>query len=131
MLLGRKGTEGAMMDFRAELANELPYLRRFGRALAGDPAVADDLVQDCIERALASLGLNLEERGDAVLRSVKWRGLRAGPSPPMSTVNLMALNATQLKSCLCKMRAHARPWKLTGARTNSLSKLMRRFSRRR
>jgi RNA polymerase sigma-70 factor (ECF subfamily) len=40
------------MDFRSQLAGELPYLRRFSRALVGDPALADDLVQDCIERAL-------------------------------------------------------------------------------
>jgi RNA polymerase sigma-70 factor (ECF subfamily) len=40
------------MDFRSQLPNELPYLRRFARALAGDAALADDLVQDCLERAL-------------------------------------------------------------------------------
>ena len=40
------------MDFRTDLAGEIPYLRRFARALAGDAALADDLVQDCIERAL-------------------------------------------------------------------------------
>lgn len=40
------------MDFRAQLAGELPPLRRFARALCGDPALADDLVQDCVERAI-------------------------------------------------------------------------------
>jgi RNA polymerase sigma-70 factor (ECF subfamily) len=40
------------MDFRTQLAGELPYLRRFARALSGDAAVADDLVQDCVERAM-------------------------------------------------------------------------------
>jgi RNA polymerase sigma-70 factor (ECF subfamily) len=40
------------MDFRRQLAAELPMLRRFARALTGDPALADDLVQDCLERAL-------------------------------------------------------------------------------
>ncbi len=40
------------MDFRTQLAGELPHLRRFARALAGDASLADDLVQDCIERAL-------------------------------------------------------------------------------
>ena len=40
------------MDFRSQLAQELPHLRRFARALVGDPALADDLVQDCAERAL-------------------------------------------------------------------------------
>ncbi len=41
------------MDFRRQLSAELPVLRRFARALTGDPALADDLVQDCLERALA------------------------------------------------------------------------------
>ncbi len=30
---------------------EIPSLRRYARALTGDPAAADDLVQDCLERA--------------------------------------------------------------------------------
>ena len=30
---------------------EIPSLRRYARALAGDPVAADDLVQDCLERA--------------------------------------------------------------------------------
>ena len=40
------------MDFRRQLSVELPVLRRFARALTGDPALADDLVQDCLERAM-------------------------------------------------------------------------------
>lgn len=38
------------MDSHAILA-ELPRLRRYARALAGDRAAADDLVQDTLERA--------------------------------------------------------------------------------
>jgi len=38
--------------FEAELAGLLPRLRRFGRALARDPADSDDLVQTALERAL-------------------------------------------------------------------------------
>jgi RNA polymerase sigma-70 factor (ECF subfamily) len=38
--------------FQRDLLAELPHLRRFARALAGDAALADDLVQDCVERAL-------------------------------------------------------------------------------
>ena len=30
---------------------EIPRLRRYARALTGDPLAADDLVQDCLERA--------------------------------------------------------------------------------
>jgi RNA polymerase sigma-70 factor, ECF subfamily len=40
------------MTFKSELATHIPYLRRFARGLTGDPALADDLVQDCVERAL-------------------------------------------------------------------------------
>jgi RNA polymerase sigma-70 factor, ECF subfamily len=40
------------LDFRSQLSAELPPLRRFARALSGDAALADDLVQDCVERAL-------------------------------------------------------------------------------
>ena len=38
--------------FGEALIGQLPALRRYARALVGNPAQADDLVQDCIERAL-------------------------------------------------------------------------------
>ena len=40
---------------RLELLALLPRLRRFARSLAGNPADADDLVQDTVERALKRL----------------------------------------------------------------------------
>ncbi len=40
------------MDFSVELTSNIPYLRRSARALCGDASRADDLVQDCIERAI-------------------------------------------------------------------------------
>ena len=36
---------------------EIPRLRRFARGLARDPVLADDLVQDCLERALQRVHL--------------------------------------------------------------------------
>ena len=39
-------------SFADALVAQLPALRRYAVALAGNPALADDLVQDCIERAL-------------------------------------------------------------------------------
>jgi len=39
-------------DFVTALVAQLPGLRRYAVALVGNPAFADDLVQDCIERAL-------------------------------------------------------------------------------
>lgn len=41
------------MDQRSAIAAELPRLRRYARALQRDPGAADDLVQDCLERALS------------------------------------------------------------------------------
>jgi RNA polymerase sigma factor (sigma-70 family) len=43
------------MDSRAILA-ELPRLRRYARALVGERAAADDLVQDTLERAWTRIG---------------------------------------------------------------------------
>ncbi|MBV5263087.1 sigma-70 family RNA polymerase sigma factor [Pinisolibacter aquiterrae] len=40
-------------DPTALLEPQIPALRRYARALVGDPDVADDLVQDCLERALS------------------------------------------------------------------------------
>jgi RNA polymerase sigma-70 factor (ECF subfamily) len=41
------------VNFEAEVISWLPQLRRYARALTGDRAWADDLVQDTAERALA------------------------------------------------------------------------------
>lgn len=39
-------------QFRTALVEQLPRLRRYAAALSGSMAAGDDLVQDCIERAL-------------------------------------------------------------------------------
>jgi RNA polymerase sigma factor (sigma-70 family) len=41
-----------MADFGGLIAEQIPALRRYARALTGDPVDADDLVQDCLVRAL-------------------------------------------------------------------------------
>ena len=43
---------GISRAFADALTAELPSLRRFATALCGNAALADDIVQDCIERAL-------------------------------------------------------------------------------
>ena len=40
------------MSSQAAIVAEIPHLRRYARALSGDPGRADDLVQDTLERAL-------------------------------------------------------------------------------
>jgi RNA polymerase sigma-70 factor (ECF subfamily) len=41
-----------MADFRSRLVAQIPRLRRYARALTGDVTAADDLVQDCLMRAV-------------------------------------------------------------------------------
>jgi RNA polymerase sigma-70 factor (ECF subfamily) len=75
------------------LANELPPLRRFARALTGDAALADDLVQDCVERAINKSHLYDPARPlrawlYAVLRNLYISGLRrTGRSTVVKTVD--------------------------------------------
>ncbi len=38
--------------FDWHIAQEVPHLRRYAHALVRDAAIADDLVQDCLERAI-------------------------------------------------------------------------------
>jgi RNA polymerase sigma-70 factor (ECF subfamily) len=43
------------LDRKAAIAQEIPRLRRYARALVRDHGEADDLVQDCLVRALGGL----------------------------------------------------------------------------
>jgi RNA polymerase sigma-70 factor (ECF subfamily) len=57
--------------FAAALIEQLPGLRRYAVALVGSASAADDLVQDCIERALKrSTSLRDMKRIGAWLRSI-------------------------------------------------------------
>lgn len=46
-----------MDDIATAVAEHIPRLRRYARALVGNRDMADDLVQDCVERALSRLHL--------------------------------------------------------------------------
>ncbi|SUY26808.1 Probable RNA polymerase sigma-C factor [Burkholderia oklahomensis] len=48
-------TTALRVSFETDVVGWLPQLRRYARALTGDPAWADDLVQDTAERALARM----------------------------------------------------------------------------
>jgi RNA polymerase sigma-70 factor (ECF subfamily) len=46
-----------MSDMRHLIVDQIPHLRRYARALVGDRTQADDLVQDCLERAWSRMHL--------------------------------------------------------------------------
>jgi RNA polymerase sigma-70 factor (ECF subfamily) len=83
------------MDLRSQIAGHIPQLRRFARALAGNQALADDLVQDCIERALRKWHLYDETRSlrtwlFTILRNLYVSGLRRGGIAVKSVDELVA-----------------------------------------
>lgn len=55
-----------MDDMIALIEPSIPSLRRYARSLSRDMSEADDLVQDCLERAIARWG---QRRGDGDTRS--------------------------------------------------------------
>ena len=76
---------------RQQIVSEIPRLRRFARALAGDVVLADDLVQDCLERALSrqqqwQVGSNMRAWLFTILRNLYINQLRQnkrrGPELP-------------------------------------------------
>ncbi len=60
-------TENPVQAFERELLTLLPRLRRFARALAGNPSDADDLVQVSLER-----GLKAQDQWQAGTRLDAW-----------------------------------------------------------
>ncbi|WP_029007409.1 sigma-70 family RNA polymerase sigma factor [Azospirillum halopraeferens] len=65
----------------ARIEQEIPRLRRFARAMVRDATLADDLVQECLERALSRLhlwrpGSNLRAWLFTILRNLHINGIR-------------------------------------------------------
>ena len=54
-LRGRKRPATALEETYALIVAEIPRLRRYARFLVRDPELADDLVQECLTRAVAKL----------------------------------------------------------------------------
>ncbi|ARJ65241.1 hypothetical protein WV31_06025 [Magnetospirillum sp. ME-1] len=79
-----------MNALESQIEAEIPGLRRYARALSGNAAQADDLVQDCLERALARLALwrrdgNLRAWLFTILRNVWIDELRRRKTRPDSS----------------------------------------------
>ncbi len=75
------------MDKRQAVIEEIPGLRRFARALCGNQTLADDLVQDCLERALGKLHLwqqntNMRAWLFTILRNIYINQLRSSARRP-------------------------------------------------
>jgi RNA polymerase sigma factor (sigma-70 family) len=88
--------------FGATLAKALPRLRRYAIALAGDVATADDLLQDCLERAWKSHAAITDERAlfpwlRAILHNVNIDRIRR--RRPNEAESLDAIAETLAGSC--------------------------------
>lgn len=76
-----------MDDFGVQVAALIPRLRRYARALTGDTLLADDLVQDTLERALAKQhlwrqGSDLRAWMFTIMHNVFVNQVRARPAEP-------------------------------------------------
>jgi len=69
------------MDKRNALMTELPHLMRYSRALTRDADAADDLLQDCVSRALSKLhlfkqGTNMRAWAFTVMHNIHAQNMR-------------------------------------------------------
>lgn len=91
-------------DIANRLEQHIPALRRYAYALTRDRDAADDLVQDCLERALSRLYLKRHD-GDlrawlfTLLRNIHIDAYRSrarrGPHVPMDEMDEVGLPAAQ------------------------------------
>lgn len=88
----------ATANNREAIIAELPRLRRYARALLKDADAADDLVQDCIERALSRLhqfrpGSDMRAWLFSIMRSIYINGVRRGsPATDLDPLDPQAAN---------------------------------------
>ena len=54
---GAPASGGVEQDLQRQIEALIPRLRRYARALVHDSVAADDLVQDCLARAIAKIHL--------------------------------------------------------------------------
>lgn len=76
------------MESRKQLVlGQIPALRRYARALTGDHHAADELVQDCLERAWGRLylwrpGSNMRSWLFTILHNLYWNSVRKARRRP-------------------------------------------------
>lgn len=75
---------------RDKILQEIPRLRRYARALTGNREAADDLVQDCLERACSRFhlwrrGTNLRAWLFTIMHNVHANTVRRAKSRPVLT----------------------------------------------
>jgi len=81
--------ETPAVDYREELIDHIPDLRRYARSLAFSHDDADELLQDCLERALSRLHLlredsNLKSWAFTIMHNIycnRVRSMRRRPAP--------------------------------------------------
>jgi RNA polymerase sigma-70 factor, ECF subfamily len=81
------------------VADQIPHLRRYAMALVGERALADDLVQDCIERALSRSHLwregNLRGWLFTIMHNIHANFRRRAARSPLTTaVDIESLGAS-------------------------------------
>ena len=111
------------MTSRDAIVAEIPRLRRFARALSGDAALADDLVQDCLERALSRLHLfrrpdNLRAWLFTILRNIHLNTIRGQKRR----------DALALQQDAAEIQRTQSPSQLDGARLRDLERALSRLS---
>ena len=77
-----------MNRFETLLVEQIPALRRYARALCGDFSEADDLVQECLARAVSRRKLWISQRGIrpwlfTILHNIFVNGLRRQVNSPV------------------------------------------------
>ena len=88
------------MSIEREIEAQIPSLRRFARALCRDVHLADDLVQDTLERALGRLflwrrGSNLRAWLFTILRNTFYSNLRKSKREVSDTDGAMAATLSE------------------------------------
>lgn len=84
-----------MSEVRHLIVEQIPHLRRYARALVGDRAQAEDLVQDCLERAWSRMhlwktGTNIRAWLFTILHNIHLNAARKhrnGPSLASVTID--------------------------------------------